>query len=69
MTPRYQVRIDKILNESDREILVFGIDVPETQTSIPNIFTTRAAADRFVNLCNRLDLSPLHIYEVLDDIL
>lgn len=69
MIQKYQVRVDKILDESDREILVFGIDIPEMQMSIPNIFTTRTAADRFVRLCNRLDLSPIHIHDVIEDIL
>lgn len=69
MSHKYQVRIDKILDDSNNECLVFGIDIPALGKSIPNIFAERHAADYFVRLCNRLDLSPIHIFEVIDDLL
>ena len=69
MKPTYKLRIDTILTEQGIPVTVYGIEAPDQNISIPDIFTSRPAAEEFVNLCNRLELSPEHVYEVIDDLL
>ena len=38
-------------------------------TSIQDITTDRDALDELVNLCNSMELSPLHIRDVIEDFL
>ena len=69
MKPAYPLRTDTVLTEQGTFATVYGIEAPSHNVSIPDIFTSKPAAEEFVNLCNRLDLSPEHIYEVIDDLL
>ena len=54
-------------------IAVFAnIDMNETTSvlaSIQDITTDRDALDELVNLCNSMELSPLHIRDVIEDFL
>lgn len=68
MKPTYKLRTDTILTEQGIPVTVYGITL-DRSLSIPDIFTSRPAAEEFIKLCNRLELSPLHIYEVIDDLL
>ena len=68
MKPTYKLRADTILTEQGIPVTVYGITL-DGSLSIPDIFTSRPAAEEFIKLCNRLELSPLHIYEVIDDLL
>lgn len=69
MKPTYKLRTDTVRSELGQPVTVYGIEAPLHNISIPDIFTSKLAAEEFVNLCNRLDLSPEHIYEVIDDLL
>ena len=65
----YTVRADKITDDEHQERTVYGINVNQDEISIPNIFTNKADAEHLASLCNKLDLSPVHIMEVIEDIL
>ena len=39
------------------------------RSTIPDIFTDYIEAQKFVDLCNRLEVSPIHIRDVIDDYL
>lgn len=69
MKPAYKLRTDTVLTEQGTFATVYGIEAPSHNISIPDIFTSLPAAEEFVNLCNRLELSPEHVYEVIDDLL
>lgn len=69
MKPAYKLRTDTVLTEQGTFATVYGIEAPDQNISIPDIFTSKPAAEEFVKLCNRLDLSPEHVYEVIDDLL
>ena len=64
----YKIREDIVYDERGKPHNVYGITL-DGSLSIPDIFTSRPAAEEFIKLCNRLDLSPEHVYEVIDDIL
>lgn len=66
---RYILREDKLLDENGQEYISFGIDYPEERISIPDIFLERAKAEIFVKTCNDLDLSPIHLQDVIQDVL
>lgn len=68
MNSPYKLREDTIYDELGKPHTVYGITL-DGSLSIPDIFTSRPAAEEFIKLCNRLELSPLHIYEVIDDLL
>ena len=68
MKSTYSVRSDTFTDDQNQQHTVYGLDILGAD-SIPNIFTTKAEAEQFSSLCNRLDLSPIHIHDVIDDIL
>ena len=68
MKNTYSVRSDVIKDDQDNPHIVYGINIVGAQP-IPNIFTSKTEAARFSSLCNRLHLSPIHIHEVIDDLL
>ena len=68
MTQPYKIREDVTYDDLGKSHTVYGITLDGT-LSIPDIFTSRPAAEEFIKLCNRLELSPLHVYEVIDDLL
>lgn len=65
----YKVTQDLVTNENDQTYTAFGIEYPEEDLYIPDVFFDRERAEEFVALCNKLDLNPLHIFDVLEDIL
>lgn len=69
MKPAYKLRTDTVRSELGQPVTVYGIEAPSHNISVPDIFTSLPAAEEFVSLCNRLDLSPEHVYEVIDDLL
>lgn len=69
MKKPYRIREDSIYDDLGNPHTVYGIEAPSYNISIPDIFTSKPAAEEFVNLCNRLDLSPEHVYEVIDDMI
>lgn len=74
MTTVYKLTENKITDEHGTTHKTFGINVCESETgtvlrSIEDIFTDRRTAEDLVSLCNRLELSPCHIDDVIEDIL
>ena len=68
MKTTYTLRTDTVRSDLEQPITVYGINV-DGSLSIPDIFTSKPDAEKFIFLCNRLNLSPDHIYEVIDDVL
>lgn len=66
---KYILRSSEVVDEEEHTHTVYGIDVPTEHISIPDIFTDRATAVKFVNTCNELELSTIHIYDVIEDVL
>lgn len=67
--PKYQLRTDTINDEQNQQHEVYGIVVSDEDISIPDLFTEKSEAMCFVELCNHLDLSSIHLMEVIEDIL
>ena len=65
----YKITQDLVTDENGQTDTAFGIEYPEEDLYIPDVFLDRERAEEFVALCNKLDLSPLHIFDVLEDIL
>lgn len=65
----YKLRIDKVQDEQRRTHTVYGIDVFECIQSAPDIFTDGQRAKQLVSLCNRLQLAPIHLHDVIEDAL
>ena len=69
----YSIRQDTIQTEEKGPLVVYGIDLSVKNagkiTSIPDIFLVREEAESFVALCNRKQLNPTHLQEVIEDIL
>lgn len=72
MDATYILRVDEIELESDAYI-VYGVDCCIFSTgftrSISNIITNKARLNHWVLLMNRLQLSPVHFRDVIEDIL
>lgn len=64
---KYILRNDTVTDENGQQHTVYGIDIPSQNISIPDIFCNRLRAENFVNTCNNLDLSPIHIFDVIED--
>lgn len=72
---RYQVFGQK-LNNNIGEYTAFGIVVLKDNgiktdeiLRVPDISTDRALIENFVDLCNRHQPAPCHIYDMIEDIL
>ena len=74
MTTVYKLTENKVADDSGITHETFGISVYDKETgvvlrSIEDIFTDRRTAEDLTNLCNRLELSPDHIDDVIEDVL
>ena len=65
----YKLRCDTILDENGISHTVYGIDCPYAHISIKDVFCIKSEAEEFINKCNTLDLSPLHLQDVIQDLL
>ena len=70
----YQIREDHCLDEDGTHVTVYGIEVYETQSSVPllsyaDLFTDKRKAQELIDLCNRLELDPVHLTDVVEDAL
>ena len=65
----YQLRSDTILDDEGTSHIVYGIDLPSENVSVKDVFCNRKEAEAFIKTCNDLDLSPLHLHDVIQDVL
>lgn len=66
---KYILRSDTVLDDQGASHTVYGVNVPTEQIAVKDLFYQKAEAKAFVKKCNELDLSPLHLPDVIDDIL
>lgn len=55
------------IDEYGKSRTVYGIELPDVNISIKDVFCKKEEAETFIEKCNRLDLSPIHLYDVIDD--
>lgn len=70
----YKLTETTVADESGNTHSAFGIALYQDESGQPtrvidSIFTDRITAEDFVSLCNRLELSPDHLDDVIDDTL
>ena len=70
----YRTRTDRYTDEDDTIILVYGIEVYENDATAPimvlkDVFTRQSQAEELAELCNRLELDPIHLTDVVEDLL
>ena len=63
----YTINESKVTNEENEIILSYGISFGEKQ--IKDISVNKTKIETLVNLCNKNNLFPIHIYDVIDDFL
>ena len=63
----YTINESKVTDEENEIILSYGISFGEKQ--IKDISVNKTKIETLVNLCNKNNLSPIHIYDVIDDFL
>ena len=66
---KYTLRSDTVLDDQGARHTVYGINVPPENMAVRDVFYRKTEAKAFIKKCNELDLSPLHLPDVLDDIL
>ncbi len=64
---------EEVIETDEKRARAFGVEVYDSEgellARLPSLFFSRERAEGFVSLCNRLALSPSHLFEVADDIL
>lgn len=70
----YRTCTDLRADEDNNVITVYGIEVFEKGAATPllsmrDIFTREAPATELAELCNRLELDPIHLSAVVEDAL
>lgn len=73
MNYTYTLRTDELIDEAGNHHLAYGITVLESNSlviinSIPNIFLEQMKALKAINLCNQLNLSPIHLKDLAEDL-
>ena len=67
----YSLRIDTTVDEEKNLRTVYGIIALDRESgntvAVPNLFCDKAVATRFVERCNRCNLSIVHLYEAIED--
>ena len=66
---KYRLKTDTVHDEHGIPHTVYGINAPTEQIAVSDIFYHKAEAKAFIKKCNKLDLSPLHLPDVIDDLL
>jgi len=73
MKYRYRIRTDAMYSEDGTRHTTYGIEAVDcygfTCARVRNVFLNKDKANEFIALCNASDLSLIHLYEVLEDIL
>lgn len=55
----------------NKKYVSYGVEVLENgelTQYIPEAFTDRKSAKKFVRLCSKLDVAPIHVSDVLEDL-
>lgn len=69
----YTLKTNKIRNEGDKVFTVYGITAIDEKNrvinSVDDIFVDKVKAERFIELCNKNQLSILHLKDVIDDVI
>ena len=68
----YRLRENHCTDEDGTPVTVSGIEVFEDRSTAPilsysDLFTRRDQAEELIGLCNRLDLDPVHLNDVVED--
>ncbi len=66
----YHIRTDIIKDEEGKEQPVYGIEVwleEAVVRAIPDLMTDFNRINHLVVLCNKLELSPIHLSDVIED--
>ena len=63
----YRLNQTIIKDEDEKECDTYGISFDDIV--IEDISINKQKIEKLVNLCNELELSPIHIYDVIDDFL
>lgn len=61
----YQIR-----EENTKEEKSYGIEIIKNGVQIkylPNVFNEKAHAEKLVETCNKYEISPIHILDIIDD--
>lgn len=70
---KYALKTDKIHSEENKLFIVYGIIAADSEKQvisfIADIFCDKIKAERFIDLCNRGQLSILHLNDVINDVL
>lgn len=69
----YRLRTDEIYDDDGFPHTVYGIDVLNSseivEQSVPDIFCNLQDAMNFIDLCNSLDLSIVHLTDAVEDVI
>ena len=68
----YKIRQDQLKDEDIGRYISYGIDVVENEAvlrSVKDITTDEARLSGLVDLCNKLQLSPVQLDDVIEDFL
>ena len=68
----YKIRLDQLKDEDIGRYISYGIDVVENEAvlrSVKDITTDEARLSGLVDLCNKLQLSPVQLDDVIEDFL
>lgn len=65
----YCLRADTLDDEKGMTVKTYGITALKEERTVPNLFSDRATAKNFVDLCNKEELELVHLQNVIDDLL
>ena len=57
------------MNESGETISTYGVTAYQIVDSVPNVFFDKVKAIKFIDLCNKKKLEPIHLKCVIEDLL
>lgn len=63
----YKINQTTIKDEKNTSIITYGISYGNSKIS--DISTDKSKVEKLVSLCNKLNLSPAHINDVIEDFL
>lgn len=54
-------------DENGKEHVTYGVTNPDAKVTYTDVFSNKNEAEELVKKCNELDLSPMHLYDVIQD--